>query len=300
MTETLQYRFRLRRRTAASWASLNEVLLDSEIGIESDTGLADGARKMKVGDGATQWNDLPYLAIGVGASGSVNRPAGSAYTFTLADIDATIISSSSDAFALTIPANADVAFAIGTRIAYVQGDAGAITLSGAAGVTVRAPNGNVTRAQWDGGVAEKIGADEWQLWNPSLVGTMASQDDAPIDGKTYGRKNGAWAEAANSGAGSSLVGINDQAGTAYTLVLTDAGKDVRCTNAAAITLTVPLNADVALPVGTLIAFSQGGAGVVTATPVAGVTINAKNGKATTGQYDARVLEYLGSDTWRVW
>jgi len=130
---------------------------------------------------------------------------------------------------------------------------------------------------------------------------MASKNDAPSDDKTYGRKNGVWVEAGGSGgAATNLVGVNDQTGTAYTLALTDAGKDVRCTNVAAITLTVPANATVAFATGTLIAFSQGGTGVVTASAASGVTINGKNGKATTGQYDARVLEYLGGDVWRVW
>jgi hypothetical protein len=40
--------------------AVNEVLLDSEIGIESDTGTSDGKRKLKFGDGITRWNDLPY------------------------------------------------------------------------------------------------------------------------------------------------------------------------------------------------------------------------------------------------
>jgi hypothetical protein len=97
-----------------------------------------------------------------------------------------------------------------------------------------------------------------------------------------------------------LVGVNDQTGTSYTLVLADAGKDVRCTNASAITLTVPPNSSVAFPIGTLIPFSQGGAGAVTATAGTGVTVNNANGAATTEQYDARVLEKTDTDTWKVW
>lgn len=54
MPTTVEYRFRVRRRTAADWASLNEVLLDSEIGRESDTDL------FKFGDGITAWNSLSY------------------------------------------------------------------------------------------------------------------------------------------------------------------------------------------------------------------------------------------------
>lgn len=53
MTE-IQIRFRVRRRTAASWTSLNEVLLDAELGLESDTD------RFKFGDGVTAWNSLPY------------------------------------------------------------------------------------------------------------------------------------------------------------------------------------------------------------------------------------------------
>lgn len=60
---TIQDRFRLRRGTAANLAAVNEVPLDSEIVIESDTGTADGARKFKIGDGVTPWNALPYFTL---------------------------------------------------------------------------------------------------------------------------------------------------------------------------------------------------------------------------------------------
>jgi hypothetical protein len=59
MADTIKYRFRCRRRTAANWITLNEVLLPQEIGLESDTGLG------KVGDDAgTPWNDLLYTIVG--------------------------------------------------------------------------------------------------------------------------------------------------------------------------------------------------------------------------------------------
>ena len=96
-----------------------------------------------------------------------------------------------------------------------------------------------------------------------------------------------------------LNGINDQTGTSYTLALTDAGKDVRCTNAAAVTLTVPPNSSVAFTVGSVVLFSQGGAGAVTATAGSGVTLRSPNGAATTALYDIRGLEKTDTDTWRV-
>ena len=96
------------------------------------------------------------------------------------------------------------------------------------------------------------------------------------------------------------LGVNDQTGTTYTIVMGDVGKDVRCTNSAAITLTVPANATTAFPIGTMIAISRGGAGVVTISPASGVTLRTPNGAATAAQYDARVIEKIGTDEWRVW
>jgi hypothetical protein len=46
----------LRRGTAAEWTTANTVLDPGEPGFETDT------NKMKVGDGATAWNSLPYTA----------------------------------------------------------------------------------------------------------------------------------------------------------------------------------------------------------------------------------------------
>lgn len=49
-------RIRLRRDTAANWASVNPILLLAEAGWETDTG------KIKLGDGVNAWNDLDYSA----------------------------------------------------------------------------------------------------------------------------------------------------------------------------------------------------------------------------------------------
>jgi hypothetical protein len=97
-----------------------------------------------------------------------------------------------------------------------------------------------------------------------------------------------------------IVGVNDQTGTSYTIGLGDAGKDVRCNNASAFTLTIPANSTTAFPIGTFLLFSQQGAGTVTATAASGVTLRAANGASTTVLYDARGLEKTDTDTWRVW
>ncbi len=49
------YTIQLKRGKSSSWSSLNIVLNPGEPGFEIDTG------KLKVGDGTTAWNDLPYL-----------------------------------------------------------------------------------------------------------------------------------------------------------------------------------------------------------------------------------------------
>jgi hypothetical protein len=46
-----------KRGTASRWTSINPVLLAGEIGVETDT------RKIKIGDGTTQWNNLDYIQV---------------------------------------------------------------------------------------------------------------------------------------------------------------------------------------------------------------------------------------------
>lgn len=51
----IKARTTLRHDTAKNWVSANPVLLNGEVGIESDTNL------IKIGDGVTHWNDLNYI-----------------------------------------------------------------------------------------------------------------------------------------------------------------------------------------------------------------------------------------------
>jgi len=46
---------KLRRDTAANWTSVNPILAEGEVGLETDTS------QQKIGDGVTAWNNLPYL-----------------------------------------------------------------------------------------------------------------------------------------------------------------------------------------------------------------------------------------------
>jgi hypothetical protein len=99
--------------------------------------------------------------------------------------------------------------------------------------------------------------------------------------------------------------INNQVGTTYTLALADAGALVRASNAAAIVVTVPTNATAAFPIGTEITLAQPGAGQVTITPTAGVTLNYYSPTSSVtaklvAQHTAATLVKVATDTWAVY
>ena len=50
-------RIQFRRDTAERWAEINPVLMEGELGLESDT------LNAKIGDGVHAWNDLEYWII---------------------------------------------------------------------------------------------------------------------------------------------------------------------------------------------------------------------------------------------
>lgn len=63
---TIFYRFTLRGGTAADLATVNEIPLGRELIVEVDT------KKLKLGDGVTRYNVLPYLSLGGGSSDAVD------------------------------------------------------------------------------------------------------------------------------------------------------------------------------------------------------------------------------------
>jgi len=91
--------------------------------------------------------------------------------------------------------------------------------------------------------------------------------------------------------------INDQTGTAYTLVLTDDGKYLRFNNSSAISATIPLNASVAYPIGTQIAIRQVGAGQVTIVATSGVTINSAETLLLRGEKSSASIIKVATDEW---
>lgn len=93
-----------------------------------------------------------------------NAQTGTAYTLVLTDeVDTLITMTNASANELTIPANADVPFKIGTRIEVVMGGAGVTTITGDTGVTlngVSAGSGAIN-TQYQGVVLTKTATDTW-------------------------------------------------------------------------------------------------------------------------------------------
>jgi hypothetical protein len=99
--------------------------------------------------------------------------------------------------------------------------------------------------------------------------------------------------------GTSIINLatNAQVGTTYTSVLDDNGKIVEMNNAAANTLTVPLNATVAYPIGAQINILQTGVGQTTVVATSGVTINSTPGLKLRAQWSSATLIKRATDTW---
>lgn len=96
-----------------------------------------------------------------------------------------------------------------------------------------------------------------------------------------------------------VVAVNLQTATPYTLVLADAGKIVEMNLAGANTLTIPTNATVAFPIGTLIQVDQVGAGTTTIAGAGGVTLRPSGTLTLRAQWSSASLRKRGTDEWVV-
>lgn len=146
-------------------------------------------------------------------------------------------------------------------------------------------------------------AAAWTSANPTLsAGEPGLETDTGIlklgDGAT------AWSslvgfKLAYTDADIAAVTPNDQTGTTYTFVLADKHRLVRCSNAAAIAATIPPNSSVAFALGGVLTVTQQGAGQVTLTPGAGVTLRSAHGLKLSAQYAVASLTKVATDEWYV-
>lgn len=108
------------------------------------------------------------------------------------------------------------------------------------------------------------------------------------------------AKVATNTAALTAIATTSTSSTAYTMVLTDAGKEIETTAATAVTLTVPPNSSVAFPVGSFVEVTQMGAGQVTFTPGSGVTIRSRGSAFKIAAiYGVAYLRKRDTDEWVV-
>tara|TARA_B110000503_G_C7171431_1_gene424487 strand:+ start:8826 stop:9200 length:375 start_codon:yes stop_codon:yes gene_type:complete len=92
-----------------------------------------------------------------------------------------------------------------------------------------------------------------------------------------------------------IVAMNNQTGTSYTLAVGDVGDIVRCSNAASITVTIPAST---FAIGDQINVMQYGAGQITFSPAATVTMRSSGSKTKTfGQYSVATLINIAANEW---
>lgn len=139
-------------------------------------------------------------------------------------------------------------------------------------------------------------------WSSEAGDISAVTVTSPITG---GGTSGSVGIGFDFAAGSKLT-LNAQTGTTYTFVLADADqKLITASNAAAQTYSVPTNASVAFPIGTVINIIAIGAGQVTINAVtSGTTTILSNGGTAAApklrvQYSAASIMKVGTDTWYV-
>jgi hypothetical protein len=93
-------------------------------------------------------------------------------------------------------------------------------------------------------------------------------------------------------------GFNDQTGSSYTLVLSDAGKVIPVDIGVTGTITVPLNSSVAFPTGTVVNIIQAGTGPLSITGPTGVSILSEGGRLKfKGQYALVGVVKKTTDEW---
>ena len=188
-------KIQLRRDTSANWTSANPTLFSGEIGFETNTG------KFKIGNGSSVWSALDYFLDSSDLSGYLTASSASTtyltqasasttyltattpqvvlsaitsnYTLALSDSNGFIPLNSSAAFIITVPADNNVNFPVGTRIDMVQLGAGQVTvggqINGGQQSLVRSTPGAKFRAQYSGATLVKISTNLW-----SLVGDLAT------------------------------------------------------------------------------------------------------------------------------
>jgi len=134
------------------------------------------------------------------------------------------------------------------------------------------------------------------FWHSTI--TQAEYDAAIAAASAAAASEAAAAvSAASAAASATVIPINSQVSN-YTLILSDAGKQIEMDSATDVTLTVPANSAVAFGIGVGILVTQAGDGAVTIAGASGVTINSVGGYTTMkSQWSSVIIIKRATDEW---
>jgi len=209
-----------------------------------------------------------------------------------------------------LKANQVEAASVNTSIVITGNGTGGVNLAGVTTSTGTAfMSGKLTSTSTDGIeidvasgdpkiVFDTQGADKFTLGVDDSDGDKFKIDTgATVGGATAIEVDGTVAAVPTVWTPYPVLKINAQSGTTYTLVLTDSNKLVTFSSGSATTVTIPPNSSVAYSIGTVIAMTQLGSGLVTLAAGSGVTIRQRNGLNAGGQYAMWSVIKIDSDTW---
>ena len=134
------------------------------------------------------------------------------------------------------------------------------------------------------------------LASPALTGNPTAPTPTTGDNDTSIATT-AFVQTTVGAANGTYVGVNAQTGTTYTPVLADRGKLVTLSNTGAITVTLPTDAGVAYPVGTVIDFAVINTGMVTFAAASGATVTGTPSLVSRARWSTVSAIKYAANTW---
>ena len=195
------------------------------------------------------------------------------YTLVLSDAGLVIAMNKSGPGIVTIPENSSVAFPVGTIVWVYNLSEQAVTIQGAGGVTLR---NAASIAQFGEIRLRKRATDEWVAEpTEAALNAFQSQIDSAIESL-------------------SELEETSEKNDDHTLELDDKGKVVLMNKSSAATLTVPSNANVNFPLGSLVYVYNAAPDNVTVEGEAGVDVR---NEGTISQYEQVTLRKRAANEW---